>query len=124
MKKFCSKEDVNNLISGLKKEIEDLKQNQLKIQSGEFQPDNNIPVSLNNPGAFEISFPKAFSEIPKVHVTFGTLDHEADLLGFIRAKIEVISISETGFKCKVSTWQERNAIHFINASLAWIAYGK
>jgi hypothetical protein len=115
---FIEKESYEQKIGSLNREIEELKRNQIKIQSGEFKPFDGVHVRLNKPREIKISFPNPFSEIPIVHVTFGTIDLDQG-----RVQIEVLTTSKTGFKCRVSTWAN-NTIYFGMASLAWIAYCK
>jgi len=121
--KFIEKESYEQKVDILNLEIEELKRNQIKIQSGEHQPYDKKHVKNNEPRAFEIPFPTPFTEKPTVHVWFGNLDHEKGR-EVIRAEIKTIDVTDTGFKCEVSTWYNGNAIYFGRTSLVWIAYGK
>ena len=119
-------------------EIDTLKKNQIKIQSGEHKPYDNKHVKNNEPREFVITFPTRFSEKPTVNVWFSNLDHEIPGVNdfwetlddekkyheVIRTEIKTIDVTVTGFKCEVSTWDNGNTIYFGRTSLVWIAYGK
>ena len=136
--KFIEKESYEQKVDILNLEIEELKRNQIKIQSGEHQPYDKKHVKNNEPREFVITFPTRFSEKPTVNVWISNLDHEIPGVNdfwetlddekkyheVIRTEIKTIDVTVTGFKCEVSTWDNGNTIYFGRTSLVWIAYGK
>lgn len=125
MEQFVKQDLFNSELDKMKALIESLQNsvsNNLIIQSGLLScTDDEEHVSSENSRTFIINFARPYRDRPQIQVSFKDLDLRIGS-GICRGKLDVVDLTNEGFKLKVSTWSD-SFIYFGQTTINWVSYG-